>query len=74
MEVIIPKDFNEMKQILDNTISGLIKLKDELMNNKDNPKKLSRLIDDLENLQGDLDSVKVFLMAQLYLNSEYNDE
>ena len=74
MEGVIPKDYNEVKQILDRVIQELPKLKDELMNNKDNAKKLSEIVNNLENLQVDLDSVKVFVMAQMYLNSEYNNE
>jgi len=70
----IPKDFEEIKQILNKVIQELPKLKDELINNKDNIKKLYELVDNLENLQADLDSIKVFIMAQIYLNSEYNDE
>jgi len=74
MEGVIPKDFDEVSQILDRVIQGLPKVKDELMNNKDNPKKLKEIVDNLENLQFDLDSVKVFVMAQMYLNSEYDDD
>ena len=74
MEGVIPKDFDEVSQILDRVIQGLPKVKDELINNKDNPKKLKEIVDNLENLQFDLDSVKVFVMAQIYLNSEYHDD
>ena len=74
MEGVIPKDYDGVKQILDRVIQELPKVRDELMNNKDNAKKLSEIVNNLENLQADLDSVKVFVMAQIYLNSEYNDE
>jgi len=74
MEGVIPKDFDEVSQILDRVIQGLPKVKDELINNKDNPKKLKEIVDNLENLQFDLDSVKVFVMTQMYLNSEYDDD
>ena len=74
MEGVILKDYNEVKQILNRVIQELPKVRDELMNNKDNAKKLSEIVNNLENLQADLDSVKVFVMAQIYLNSEYNDE
>ncbi len=44
------------------------------MNNKDNVKKLYEIVDELENLQAELIAIKGFVMAQIYLNSEYNDE
>jgi len=71
---IIPKDYEEVKQILDNVIQNLPKLKDELINNKDDIKKLNEIADKLENLQADLIAVKGFILAQIYLNSEYNDD
>ncbi len=50
------------------------KLKDELNNNKDNVRKLYEIVDKLENLQAELIAIKGFVMAQIYLNSEYNNE
>ncbi len=52
----------------------MLKLKDELNNNKDNVKKLYEIADKLEILQAELISIKGFVMAQIYLNSEYSDE
>ncbi len=52
----------------------LPKLKDELNNNKDDVKKLYEIVDKIENLQAELIAIKGFVMAQIYLNSEYNDE
>ena len=69
MEGMIPKDYNEAKQILDRVIQELPKLKDELINNKDDIKKLNEIADKLENLQADLIAVKGFILAQMYLNS-----
>jgi len=66
---MIPKDYNEAKQILDRVIQELPKLKDELINNKDDIKKLNEIADKLENLQADLIAVKGFILAQMYLNS-----
>ncbi len=52
----------------------MLKLKDELNNNKDNVKKLYEIADKLEILHTELISIKGFVMAQIYLNSEYNNE
>jgi len=70
----IPNNYDEVNQILDNIMQKLPKLKDELMNNKDNVKKLYEIADNLENLQAELIAIKGFVMAQIYLNSEYNYE
>ncbi len=37
-------------------------------------KKLRETADEIENLQAELIAIKGFVMAQIYLNSEYNDE
>ncbi len=68
------QQINEINQIFDRVIQELPKLKDELMNNKDNVKKLYEIVDEIENLQAELIAIKGFVMAQIYLNSEYNDE
>ena len=65
---------NEVSNKIDSIIQNLTKLKDELLSNKDNVKKLYEIADNLENLQAELISIKGFVMAQIYLNSEYNDE
>jgi len=70
----ILNNYNEVNQKIDYIIQNLLKLKDELNNNKDNVKKLYEIIDELENLQTELIAIKDFVMAQIYLNSEYNDE
>jgi len=59
---------------IDSIIQDLTKLKDELLSNKDNVKKLYEITDKLEGLQAELISIKGFVMAQIYLNSEYNHE
>jgi len=74
MEGKIPNDYNEVNQKMDYIIENLPKIKDELNNNKDNVKKLYEIADKIESLQADLISIKGFVMAQIYLNSEYNDE
>jgi len=74
MEDKIPNDYNEVNQKIDYIMQNLPKLKDELNNNKDNVKKLYEIVDKIENLQTELISIKGFIMAQIYLNSEYNDE
>jgi len=74
MEGKIPNDYNEVNQKIDYIMQNLPKIKDELNNNKDNVKKLYEIIDKLENLQTELIAIKGFVMAQIYLNSEYNDE
>ena len=70
----IPNDYNDVNDKLVSVIQGLTKLKDELNNNKDNVKKLYEIADEIENLQAELIAIKGFVMAQIYLNSEYNDE
>jgi archaellum component FlaC len=70
----IPKDYDEVNDKLTSIIQDLTKLKDELNNNKDNVKKLYEIADKIENLQAELIAIKGFVMAQIYLNSEYNDE
>ncbi len=70
----ILNDYNDVNDKLISIIQALTKLKDELMNNKDNVKKLYEIVDELENLQAELIAIKGFVMAQIYLNSEYNDE
>ena len=74
MEGKIPNDYNEVNQKIDYIMQNLSKIKDELNNNKDNVKKLYEIVDKIENLQAELISIKGFVMAQIYLNSEYNDE
>ncbi len=68
------QQINEINQIFDRVIQELPKLKDELNDNKDNVKKLYEIADKIENLQAELISIKGFVMAQIYLNSEYSDE
>ena len=70
----IPNDYNDVNDKLISIIQTLTKLKDELNNNKDNVKKLYEIADEIENLQAKLIAIKGFVMAQIYLNSEYNDE
>ena len=67
-------EYDEVNQKIDDIIQNLLKLKDELNNNKDNVKKLYEIADKLEILQNELISIKGFVMAQIYLNSEYSDE
>ena len=74
MEGKIPNNYNEVNQKIDYIIQNLPKLKDEINNNKDNVKKLYEIADKIENLQAELIAIKIFVMAQIYLNSEYNDE
>ncbi len=74
MEGKIPNNYDEVNQKIDYIMQNLPKLKDELNNNKDNVKKLYEIVDKLENLQAELIAIKGFVMAQIYLNSEYNDE
>ncbi len=74
MEGKIPNNYNEVNQKIDYIMQNLPKLKDELINNKDNVKKLYEIVDEIENLQAELIAIKGFVMAQIYLNSEYNDE
>ncbi len=74
MEGKIPNNYDEVNQKIISVIQDLTKLKDELMNNKDNVKKLYEIVDEIENLQAELIAIKGFVMAQIYLNSEYNNE
>ncbi len=74
MESKIPNNYDEVNQKIISVIQDLTKLRDELNNNKDNVKKLYEIVDELENLQAELIAIKGFVMAQIYLNSEYNDE
>jgi predicted nuclease with TOPRIM domain len=67
-------DYDEINQKIISIIQDLSKLKEELNNNKDNVKKLYEIADKIESLQADLISIKGFVMAQIYLNSEYNNE
>ncbi len=70
----IPNNYDEVNQKIDYIMQNLPKLKDELNNNKDNAKKLYEIADEIENLQAELIAIKGFVMAQIYLNSEYNNE
>jgi len=74
MEGNIQEGYDNINQKIDYIIENLSKLKDELNNNKDNVKKLYEIADKIENLQAELIAIKGFVMAQIYLNSEYNDE
>jgi len=74
MEGKIPNNYDEVNQKINYIMENLSKIKDELNNNKDNVKKLYEIADEIENLQTELISIKGFVMAQIYLNSEYNDE
>ena len=74
MESKIPNNYDEVSQKIDYIMQNLSKIKDELNNNKDNVKKLYEIVDKIENLQTELIAIKGFIMAQIYLNSEYNDE
>jgi hypothetical protein len=67
-------DYDDVNQKIEYLIQSLSKLKEELNNNKDNVKKLYEIADKIEYLHTDLISIKSFVMAQIYLNSEYNDE
>jgi len=74
MEGKILNDYGEVNQKIDYIMQNLPKIKDELNNNKDNVKKLYEIADEIENLQAKLIAIKGFVMAQIYLNSEYNDD
>jgi len=74
MEGKILNDYNEVNQKIDYIMENLSKLKDELNNNKDNVKKLYEIADKIEYLHTELIAIKGFVMAQIYLNSEYDDE
>jgi len=71
---MIDQQLNEINNKINSITQNLTKLKDELINYKDNVKKLYEIADRLETLQAELISIKGFVMAQIYLNSEYNDE
>jgi len=71
---VMLKDYNEAVNKIDKVVEGLKRLKEDLINNKDNVKKLYEIADKIENLQAELITIKGFVMAQIYLNSEYNDE
>jgi len=71
---IILKDYDEVNHLIANVIQNLERLKNELNDNKDNVKKLYEIVDKLESLQMDLNSIKDFIMTQIYLNSEYNED
>jgi vacuolar-type H+-ATPase subunit I/STV1 len=68
------QQINEVNQIFDRVIQELPKLKDVINNNKDNVKKLYEIVDKIESIQAELISIKGFVVAQIYINSEYNDE
>ncbi len=68
------QQISEINSKIDYIMENLSKIKDELNNNKDNVKKLYEIADELENLQAELIAIKGFVMAQIYLNSEYSDE
>jgi len=68
------QQISEINSKIDYIMQNLPKIKDELNNNKDNVKKLYEIVDKIENLQADLIAIKGFVMAQIYLNSEYNNE
>jgi hypothetical protein len=68
------QQISEINNKIDYLIQSLSKLKDELNNNKDNAKKLYEIADKIEYLHTELIAIKGFVMAQIYLNSEYNDE
>jgi len=74
MEGKIPNDYDDVNQKIDYIMQNLPKIKDELNNNRDNVKKLYEIADKIEYLQAELISIKGFVMAQIYLNSEYSDE
>ncbi len=68
------QQISEINSKIDYIMENLSKIKDELNNNKDNVKKLYEIADEIENLQAELIAIKGFVMAQIYLNSEYNNE
>ena len=74
MEGKISNDYDEVSQKIDYLIQNLSNLKEELNNNKDNVKKLYEIADEIENLQAKLIAIKGFVMAKIYLNSEYSNE
>ena len=70
---VMLKDYNEAVNKIDKVVEGLKRLKEDLINNKDNVKKLYEIADKIENLQAELIAIKIFVMAQIYLNSEYDE-
>jgi len=70
---VMLKDYNEAVNKIDKVVEGLKRLKEDLINNKDNVKKLYEIADKIENLQAELIAIKGFIMAQIYLNSEYDE-
>ena len=71
---MMEQQISEINSKIDYIIENLSKIKDELNNNKDNVKKLYEIADKIEDLQAELIAIKGFVMAQIYLNSEYNDD
>jgi len=70
----IDKQIEDINQKIDYITQSLTKLKEDLANNKDNVKKLYEIADKIEYLHTELIAIKGFVMAQIYLNSEYNDD
>ena len=70
----ILENYEDVSKRIDSIIQKLTKLKEDLLNSKGDVKKLYEIADKLEILQADLISIKGFVMAQIYLNSEYHDE
>jgi len=68
------QQISEINSKIDYIMQNLSKIKDELNRNRDNVKRLYEIADEIENLQAELISIKGFVMAQIYLNSEYSDE
>ena len=68
------QQISEINSKIDYIMQNLPKIKDELNNNRDNVKRLYEIADKIENLQAKLIAIKGFVMAQIYLNSEYSDE
>ncbi len=54
------QQISEINSKIDYIIENLSKIKDELMNNKDNVKKLYEIADEIENLQAELIAIKGF--------------
>jgi hypothetical protein len=67
-------EYDDVNQKIISIIQDLSKLKDEINNNKEDVKKLYEIADKIESIQAELIAIKGFVMAQIYLNSEYNDE
>jgi len=70
----IDKQIEDINQKIDYITQSLTKLKEDLANNKDNVKKLYEIADKIEYLHTELIAIKGFVMAQIYLNSEYSNE